>query len=157
VNNRGIWLITDGQPDDKGQNVAKVIDRRLPLLWAPSDLKPGKKWVITCQIDPEITARITAVTGDAKTLTVNGKSYDNCLPILSTADQMNGRLDMGIGLAPIRDGRIVDITWYAPGIGVVREHQLANFTLEPPNNTFTEARAHFEETQDLQSGYKANE
>jgi hypothetical protein len=157
VNDRGVWLISDGEPDDQGQSVQKITDRRLPLLWVPPDLKPGKSWVITCQIDPEITARITSVTGDAKTITVNGKSYENCLPIASVADHLEGRLDMGVGLAPIREGRLIDLTWYAPGIGVVRTHQCANFTLEPPNASFTEAQTHFEETQDLQPGYKATE
>ena len=157
INDRGIWLIADGEPDDKGESIAKVTDRRLPLLWLPPDLAPDQTWTITCQIDTSITARLTARVGKAQRLKVGGATYDNCLPVVNVADQLRGRLDVGVGLAPIRDGRLIDITWYAPGIGVVRSHQLANFDLEPPNAGFSAASAHFEENQDLEPGFKAGE
>jgi hypothetical protein len=157
VNDRGIWLVADGEPDDQGQSISKITDRSQPLLWAPSNMKPDKSWIINCQIDPEITARIVARVGKAKTLKINGTSYENCLPVVSIADNITGQLDIGVAKAPIRTGRLIDLTWYAPGIGVVRTHQVANFELDPPNEQYTSARAHFEETQDLQPGYKAQE
>jgi hypothetical protein len=154
VNPRGIWLISDGEADDKGENVEKVTDRRLPLLWVPTDMKPDKSWTITCQIDPMITARITSRVGKAQTLKINGATYENCIPVVSIAEKMNGRLDLGGALAPIREGRIVDVTYYAPQIGIVKGHQLANFTLEPPSARFTGASAHFEESTEIQPGYR---
>jgi hypothetical protein len=104
-----------------------------------------------------ITARITTRVGKAQTLKVNGATYDNCLPVVSIAEKMNGRLDMGGALAPIREGRIVDVTYYAPQIGIVKGHQLANFTLEPPNPRYSAASAHFEESIDLQPSYKVSQ
>jgi len=157
VNDRGIWLISDGEPNDQGDAIEKVTDRRLPLLWVPPDMAVDKSWTITCQIDPSITARITSRVGKAQRLKVGSETYDNCLPVVSVADRLRGRLDVGVGMAPIRDGRLVDVTWYAPKIGVVRSHQLANFELEPPNSSFSSASAHFEESEDLQSGYRAQE
>ncbi|MBW3624856.1 MAG: hypothetical protein KY468_15755 [Armatimonadetes bacterium] len=152
LNDRGIWVIADGEPGETGNQIARVNDRRLPLLWVPADLKPGKSWIITSQIDDTVTARITARAGKAQSLRVNGTTYQNVIPVVSLADRMSGRLDLGIAQAPISGGRIVDLTWYAPGVGVVRSHQLANFELEPPNAAYTSASAHFEETQELQPG-----
>jgi hypothetical protein len=156
VNNRGIWLVADGEPNDNGDAIEKVTDRQLPLLWVPTDLKPDKSWYITCQVDTTITARITSRVGKPQTLRVNGETYQNCLPVVSIADRMSGRLDLGVGLAPIREGRVIDITWYAPGVGAVRSHQLANFDLEPPNANFSGVKARFEETQEILPGYKIN-
>ena len=157
INDRGIWLISDGEPDDKGESIEKVTDRRLPLLWMPPGLKSDKAWTITCQIDTTIKARLTCRAGEPRQLKINGATYENCLPVLSVADHLTGFLDLGFGLAPIREGRMVDLTWYAPGIGAVRSHQLANFVLEPPNRNFTEARSHYEETQEIEPGYRASE
>ena len=157
VNDRGIWLIADGEPDDKGEAVEKVTDRRKPLLWSPPDLKPDKSWVITCQIDSNVTARLSSVAGPAQKLKIGGETYENCIPVVSIADKLQGRLDLGVGMAPIKDGRIVDVTWYAPKIGVVKTHQSATFELVPPNAMFSTTVSHYEETQELQPGYKARE
>ncbi len=110
IDDKGVYMLSSGPGQQK-------LSSPMPLLVAP--LKPGQKWSWkgTLPVQDGLSqGSMEAKVVGWEQLTVLGKEID-CLKIESKSK-------IGSGKAEIKVSRT---SWYAPGIGLVKEHSDYNF------------------------------
>ncbi|MCI0404928.1 MAG: hypothetical protein L0Z48_00845 [candidate division Zixibacteria bacterium] len=131
---QGIFLLANfNLPADTGQKPDSTrYEPTLQVLKLPAD--SGAKWIIGTMKMQGILVGLTGQVLGREDVETPGGSFKNCLKTKSGSTSVSGGIQGASGLAMnVTGGEFSSTSWYAPGVGLVKQDVATRFVLSSPN------------------------
>ncbi|MGH8005369.1 MAG: hypothetical protein ACRECJ_11670 [Limisphaerales bacterium] len=131
---QGIFLLANfNLPADTGHKPDSTrYEPTLQVLKLPAD--SGAKWVVGTMKMQGILVGLTGQVLGREDVETPGGSFKNCLKTKSSSTSVSGTLQGASRLSMnVTGGEFSSISWYAPGVGLVKQEVATRFVLSSPN------------------------
>jgi hypothetical protein len=131
---QGIFLLANfNLPTDSGQKPDSTrFEPTLQVLKLPAD--SGAKWIIGTMKMQGILVGLTGQVLGREDVETPAGSFKNCLKTKSSSTSVSGGIQGASGLSMnVTGGEFSSISWYAPGVGLVKQEVNTRFVLSSPN------------------------
>lgn len=131
---QGIFLLANfNLPADTGHKPDSTrYEPTLQVLKLPAD--SGAKWVVGTMKMQGILVGLTGQVLGRENMETPAGSFKNCLKTKSSSTSVSGGIQGASGLAMnVTGGEFSSISWYAPGVGLVKQDVTTRFVLSSPN------------------------
>ncbi len=131
---QGIFLLANfNLPADTGHKPDSTrYEPTLQVLKLPAD--SGAKWIIGTMKMQGIFVGLTGQVLGRENVETPGGSFKNCLKTKSSSTSVSGGIQGASGLAMnVTGGEFSSTSWYAPGVGLVKQDVATRFVLSSPN------------------------
>ncbi|HXF48892.1 MAG TPA: hypothetical protein VNL73_05645 [Verrucomicrobiae bacterium] len=131
---QGIFLLANfNLPSDSGQKPDSTrYEPTLQVLKLPAD--SGAKWIIGTMKMQGILVGLTGQVLGREDVETPAGSFKNCLKTKSSSTSVSGTLQGASRLSmSVTGGEFSSISWYAPGVGLVKQDVSTRFVLSSPN------------------------
>lgn len=131
---QGVFLLANFTlPSDSTQKSDSArYEPGLQLLKLPPDTAAG--WKVGRMKMQGILVDLSARVLGREDVEVPGGSFKNCLKVKSSSDSISGNLQGSTRLAmTVTGGEFSSTSWYAPGVGLVKQEVSTRFEMSSPN------------------------
>ena len=131
---QGIFLLANfNLPADTGHKPDSTrYEPTLQVLKLPAD--SGAKWIVGTMKMQGILVGLTGQVLGREDMETPAGSFKNCLKTKSRSTSVSGGIQAASGLAMnVTGGEFSSISWYAPGVGLVKQDVTSRFVLSSPN------------------------
>ncbi len=110
----------------------------------------GKGWKVGPMKFQGVTVNPEAIVEGNEDVTVPAGTFKNCLKVKTFTNDVRGTFQ-GIGgvVMQVAGGKLLTTSWYAPGVGLVKQEALTQFLLAAPNRPELKAEIVFNQAQQL--------
>lgn len=145
VGAEGVFLLANFRAASDATQKAETtrFEPPLRLLKLPAD--SGSSWKVGTMTMQGLSVKPEARIQGREEVSVPAGSFKNCLKIKSGSSDLGGTIDMGGTPLTVTGGEFTATSWYAPGVGMVKEEVYTRFALSSPQMPGMTAEVTFEQ------------